>query len=165
LRPLLNIGGQDILALTEVEKLQEIRDYTLFDIPVPEGEDVENPIYVKNERDKYYRYYGLDGNWRPQYLYKSKPRQYSTSKMEQARMKTMRPIMKPSVGIRTPFFDPYERRRFNTPNSAYRHSESSVREYADRAGCIYPDVAAVSTPLQPYNNDSVSNIDLMLSLK
>jgi hypothetical protein len=165
LRPQFLVGGQNILQLTEKEKLQEIKDYDLFDLPVPEGEDPDNPIYNLNNRQRNFRFYG-NGSWRPPYMYKQPVRQYGVNKVERAKINSMRPVMRPSVGVPGVFQDPYDRRRFDTPTDAYKHSMGTLQDYADRSGNIYTDVAQVAVAPLPYRSRAVvSQIDLMLSLK
>ena len=161
LRPLFKRGGQDILLITEAEKLEEVQDWTLYDLPIPNGEDPDNPLYLKNMRDNYYRFYGTDGKYRHPQLYKGKPR---TQYYEPERMKTMMPLMHGPITW-TGFNDPYDTRRFDTPTDAYRTSESTSGEYARRMGGIYTDEANVYTQPHAHPHGGISQIDLMLSLK
>ena len=56
--PRFMLGGQDILRLTDVEKLEELKNYTLFDLvtPILEG-DVDNLLAIQNDIQKKIRYY------------------------------------------------------------------------------------------------------------
>lgn len=52
------LGGQDILRLTDTEKLEELKNYTLFDLVTPllEG-DSDNLLAIQNDIQKKIRYY------------------------------------------------------------------------------------------------------------
>lgn len=56
LKPWFLVGGSNLLKLTEKEKLQEIKDWDIFDYPIPEGYDQNNPIYRKNVMNERLRY-------------------------------------------------------------------------------------------------------------
>tara|TARA_R110000822_G_scaffold186035_4_gene325162 strand:+ start:2303 stop:4279 length:1977 start_codon:yes stop_codon:yes gene_type:complete len=65
LRPSFLVGGQDILLLTEAEKLEEIRDYNLFDLPIPVNEEPDNPLHLNYRKQQAFRYFGrvAEGNF------------------------------------------------------------------------------------------------------
>jgi hypothetical protein len=46
--PDYQLGGQDILRLTDAEKLEEIRDYGLFDFVVPINQEEDNHLHLQN---------------------------------------------------------------------------------------------------------------------
>jgi hypothetical protein len=149
------------LKLTQVQKLEEIRDWSLFDLPIVEMEDMQNPMYLKHMRDQHYRYYGIDGKYRHPHLYKEKPR---THYVENDRIKNMKPLMNGPITW-TGFQDPYDSRRFMKPTDAYKRSESTSDDYSRRMTNIFPDIANVYTDPVSDPSGVISQIDLMLSLR
>ena len=160
LRPYFNRGGQDILLLTEAQKLEEIKDWDLYDLPIPEQEDMDNPIFRHNMFQQACRFYGTNGKYRPKHLYKEKPRKYYN---EPQRSKSMMPMFQ-NPNQRTGMNDPFDNRKFNRPTSAYRSQESTLHDCLDRMGSIYIDEAQVLAKPLPYSN-RVSQIDMMMSMK
>ena len=160
LRPYFNRGGQDILLLTEAQKLEEIKDWDLFDLPIPDQEDMDNPIFRHNMFQQACRFYGTNGKYRPKHLYKEKPIKYYN---DPERSKSMMPMFQ-NPNQRTGMNDPFDNRKFNRPTSAYRSQESTLHDCLDRMGSIYIDEAQVLAKPSPYSN-RVSQIDMMMSMK
>lgn len=160
LRPLFERGAQDVLLLTDKEKLQEIKDWDLFDLPIPTNEDVSNPMYMKQIRDLNARFFGPNGNYRPKNLYRSEPPVYVSDKTEQQRIDSMEPIMRQQhifPATKAEFYDPFDRTPYFIPNDTYRTHESTGSDSVARAGTNYPELARAlpSTPLS----------DLFMSMK
>jgi hypothetical protein len=157
-------GGQDILTITEAERLEEIQDWDLYSMPIPDQEDIDNPMYLKNMRDNYYRFHGVDNKYHPKHLYTQPIR---PSFVDTRRINSMNPVLI-DQHQRTQFNNPYDHQRFITPTPAYRTRESTSEEYADRLSS-YPDKANVYLKPKPYPQDAskrgISQIDLMLSLR
>ena len=183
-RPEMLIGGQDVLTVTGRERLEEIENWDLFDIPIPENADPANPLFLQNRLQDKLRYYHTpyinttnvdsilrtnheQGGYTGQIQYNTPVRRYQPP--SQIRMLNMEPIMKATVGRKTPFRDPYERRQFNMPNTAFRHLEGEQGEILDRMGNIYPDYANQLAPIPEYAGhpwrDDISVVDLMMSQK
>jgi hypothetical protein len=180
-RPEYFVGGQDVLRTTEKEKLEEITNWDLFDLPIPDSADLTNPLYMKNlERDTH-RYYQLkypntnnidnilkseDGGFNQMRYGRPIKKVYH----EPARYMSMLPHMRP-VDVKTAFQDPYDRRIYNSFSDAYRSSESESGEILNRSSNIYPDMARLYTPLKEYRapesgiQPRVNMIDLLLSEK
>lgn len=61
--PTYNFGGQSVLRLTDVEKLEELKDYTLFDLvnPILEG-DQNNLLAIQNKIQESRRFYNTYNN-------------------------------------------------------------------------------------------------------
>ena len=56
LRPSFVVGAQDILQLTEKERIEELKEWDLFDIPLPDCEDPDNPLYRHQLRQNAFRF-------------------------------------------------------------------------------------------------------------
>lgn len=65
--PQYNFGGQDILKLTDTEKIEELKNYTLFDLvtPILSG-DSNNLLAVQNEIQQTRRFYNTYPNPEPE---------------------------------------------------------------------------------------------------
>lgn len=65
--PQYNFGGQDILKLTDTEKIEELKNYTLFDLvtPILSG-DTNNLLAVQNEIQETRRFYNTYPNPEPE---------------------------------------------------------------------------------------------------
>jgi hypothetical protein len=177
-RPEYWVGGQDILKTTQKERLEEIGDWDLFDLPIQENTAFNNPLYIRNLQQDLERFYEakhtnmntFDNILKTQDKAFLEPA-YSTpirkTQHEQPeRYKTMQSIMRP-INVKTPFHDPYDRRLMRQFANAYRRSEGEVLERLDRGTNIYPDLARkfIPIPSRPTAEESVSLIDLMLSEK
>ena len=132
LRPYFYAGGSDILAITEHEKIQEVQDWDLYDYPIPQTEDVDNPLYWQNKRIANARFY------RTPYLNVDRPRYIPPPSVRQ--LDSMQPFMQQAVGRKMSMYDPYERRHMNRVSDRDRTSESELADYKDRARVIYPDI-------------------------
>jgi hypothetical protein len=177
-RPEYFIGGQDILKTTGKERLEEIKDWDLFDLPIPDSADVSNPLYIKNWREDINRFYEAKYSnlntfsnilktedkafLEPAYSTPIRPIQHERPE----RYKAMRPFMRP-VDVKTPFHDPFDRRLEGQFADAYRRGESESSEILRRGTNIYPDMANqfIATPRYPTAQQSVSMIDIMMGQK
>ena len=66
---------------------------------------------------------------------------------------------------RTGMNDPFDNRKFNRPTSAYRSQESTFHDCLDRMGSVYIDEAQVLAAGRRTLSPSVSQIDMMMSMK
>jgi hypothetical protein len=59
LRPFFSTyHGLDILTQTDKEAIEDIKEYDLFDVPIPENDNLDNPLFVKNLRAQMLRFSG-----------------------------------------------------------------------------------------------------------
>jgi hypothetical protein len=159
-----------MLRITERERLQEIQDWDLFDYPVPETTDVTNPMYLHNMRQAQFRFRpmreGLIGT-KDRYLYADRPRQHRQTDSVQYRSEEMEPNFQPTTGRYMAMYDPFERRYNSIPTSRDRTQESTLNEYKDRAGIIYPDMVnrmvEIGIPTPPYTPKKISAVNWMLA--
>ncbi len=136
LRPLFERGGQSILAISDKERLQEIVDWDLYDIPIPDSQDLQNPLFRNNIRQANFRHFGSDGRYRPSHFYQPTPRSLL---LDRDQLEVMQPTMKGSFE-KGAFADPYNREPFNNFAPAYRTAQSFKVDVAQRASNIYPDI-------------------------
>ena len=138
-------GGQSILLLTEKERVQEIKDWDMFDIPIQAGEDITNPIFRENIRDTNFRFFGADGSWRPEHFYQPVPRSFH---LDTQKAELMTPTLLPQH-MQTPFRDPFDRTPYNTLTDRDRRAASTDVDTLIRMGLIHPNVAEVLDAPQP----------------
>jgi len=135
-RPLAPTGGQSILLLTEKEKLEEIKDWDLFDLPVDPHVDITNPIYRDNVRQENFRHFGLNGDYRPAHFYRDVPRQF---KLNGSILAAQAPVMRPQH-TQTDFRDPFDRTPFDTPTVRDRTAQSVTTDMIFRSSLLFPDL-------------------------
>jgi hypothetical protein len=135
-RPLAKTGGQDILLLTEKEKLQEIEDWDVFDLPIDPNDDPSNPLYNHELNQLNFRYFGPGNRWRPKNFYKPTPRKFA---INSAIAKAQEPLFNPQH-METPFQDPFERRYYDVPAPRDRTAQSEINDIRFRSSLIYPDI-------------------------
>jgi hypothetical protein len=165
LRPFFLVGGQDILKETEAESVEDIKDWELYDIPVPRNADLTNPLFTHNLRQQRMRYFGINGRWGPQNFYADTPDPPSRSNPRV--VSAMQPVMMDSQGNRSPFVNPYTQiYRGNEPNPAYRSSLNPSIDMINMSGTIYPDLSNVIHSSLPDAGPStrVSDADLRAAL-
>lgn len=60
LRPFFTtFHGLDLLTQTDKEAMQDIAEFDLFDLPIPDNDSMENPLFVHNLQQKMMRFNGL----------------------------------------------------------------------------------------------------------
>ena len=60
LRPFFsNYHGIDLLTMTDQEAMEDIKEYDLFDLPIPENDSLDNPLFVKQVRTQMERFSGV----------------------------------------------------------------------------------------------------------
>lgn len=134
-RPLAPTGGQSVLLLTGKEKIEEVKDWDMFDLPIDNKDELTNPIYRDNVKQLNFRHFGLNGDYRPANFYKEEPRQFTRN---EAAVKAMQPLLI-SQHMETPFRNPYDRTPFETPNPRDRTAQSVANDVVFRSGLIHPD--------------------------
>ncbi len=152
LRPFLPVGGQDILLISEKERLQEIEDWDMFNLVIPESQDLSNPISNLNNMQNFARFHGVDGRWRPRQFYQPAPRRFVVNKSVVVQMQ---PVMR-GQHSRMPMSNPYDRQAYDNLDLAYRQSLNEIRDIKQRAGNIYPDV------LTQVNNPTPRSVSVLL---
>jgi hypothetical protein len=156
LRPLFERGGQKTLELTEEQKLQELEDWALFDLPLPDTEELSNPLHMKNHRDLLARFNGPNGTYKPKHFYVPEIRKET---VDAPRIRKMDHVLKPQF-MKSPFRDPFDRSPYKNFFDPDRHSETDTNDMLDRLG-LHTEVAA-RIPAKPIR---VSHLDLILALK
>jgi hypothetical protein len=59
LRPFFSTySGIDLLTQTDKEAIQDIKEYDLYDLPIPENDTMDNPLFMHNLRAKMFRFSG-----------------------------------------------------------------------------------------------------------
>ena len=159
LRPLLKVGGQAVLGLTKRETLQEINNYALFDLPNVPGQDLENPIFLNNVRNQNLRYYAQVP---PMGYYAQEPRQMKPVGPRER----FEPNFKLACGhpYATMFRDPFDRRRFNKVDPAYRTLGPTKEAIKSQMGNMYPDIAE-SYPVPAHRTPRLSAAVILLARK
>jgi hypothetical protein len=56
LRPSFEVGGQDVLQLTEKERIEEVKEWDLFDFPISENDEPTNPLYLLRLKQSAFRF-------------------------------------------------------------------------------------------------------------
>ena len=151
LRPYFQVGGQNILKLTEKEKLQEITDWDLYDYPLPVNENPDNPLWQQRQRMENFRFRRTFPN--PVY----RPIRVAPNTAQRAES-----MKRPMIGQhdRMPMYDPFRRDYTRQPSYRDRTTESEFEDYRRRAGIIYPDVAQLLPELDSRN---ISFVDFLNS--
>ena len=137
IRPQFYTGGSDLLKLTEREKLEEVTDWDLYDLPLPHAQDFENPLFRQNNRIWASRYgYGLVVPQIRRNKLVDTPRVFSPYVNNPG----MQPIMKPQhdqLGFR----DPFERGYMNQPMTRESMSSNYVDRQLQEGATFNPDLA------------------------
>lgn len=163
-RPLAPTGGQSILLLTGKEKIEEVLDWDMFDLPIDNKHELNNPIYRDNVRQLNFRHFGLNGDYRPANFYKEEPRQFT---LNQAVADAQAPLLIPQH-METPFRNPYDRTPFDTPNPRDRTAQSVANDVVFRSGLIHPDLRLQIPDNSfgiPQNSIHLDPVNLALAMK
>jgi hypothetical protein len=142
LRPEFEIGGQDILMITEKERLQEIEDWDMFDLVIPEGQDLTNPLYNLENKQEYFRFNGFTGNYlnksAPKKLYVKTPRHFKINNKIATLQERPMIGLAPTSDFRNPFTGKKDRGRFNPLQDPYKTALPEILDMKERSNLI-PD--------------------------
>lgn len=140
LRPYFMVGGQDILALTRKEELQEIKDWDLLDLPIPENESYDNPLYRQHKRIESSRFgyvYRYPQVRQKLLVERPNPPQWTNQSIRRSQAMA-RPML--SYPQHTTMYDPYDNPTNRTVVDRDRRDENGLADYARRYALIYPDI-------------------------
>lgn len=137
LRPSFVVGGQDVLLLTEKERIEEIEEWDLFDLPIPDADDPDNPLHSLQSRQNAFRF-----ALRPPDLFTEGVKPLISPPAELVAL--MEPVMMPQLereqlgaGV---FWDANLRAPYNMPTQPDRTSLSVVDDMLMRSGSIFSDI-------------------------
>ena len=164
LRPLFERGGQrELLTLSNNEQKREDIDYRLFDLPVPDADDMSNPMFVKNLRDERARFYGRKNTWHPTNFYRPPIRKL---KYPEQLIQTMQPLFRPSDPIPTNYYDPHNNQQLIVPNDNVRSAAATIKDIQDRRN-FYTDITRATYTPDPYPqlSSKLNFAEISLSMK
>ena len=131
------MGAQDILQLTEKERIEELKEWDLFDLPLPDCEDPDNPLYRHQLRQNAFRF-----SMKAPTLYTQgvKPLIAPGSELVAA----MQPIMinqyeREQLGAGQ-MWDPFQMAPSTTPMPPYRTDLSVLNDMLQRQGNVFTDM-------------------------
>jgi hypothetical protein len=131
------VGAEDLLQLTEKERIEELVEWDLFDLPLPDAEDPDNPLYRHQLRQNAFRFSMRDPLLYTQGVKIPVP-------PGRALVNEMRPIMIPQYEREQlgagQMWDPFQMAPYTTPMPPYRTDLSVLNDMLQRQGNVFTDI-------------------------